>query len=136
MKRRNFLSLIGAASLAPALPSFGASSAVAAGYNRYMYGLAVFHARTSAGLTTADLMSRLGISTPQARAMMGEMTKRGVLSGGAGVVTKTAYAAPRKPYVRKILRQIADHLETDTPNQKTGPAYAHAVRVPCTPCDN
>jgi hypothetical protein len=111
MKRRNFLSLIGAASLAPTLPAFGAPAAVAAGYNRYMYGLAVFHARTRNGLTTADLMARLKVSSVQAQAMMGEMSASGVLSSVTGSARVAAPIAQRKPYVRKALRQLDEWLD-------------------------
>ena len=74
-----------------------------------MYGLAVFHARTHAGLTTAELMTRLRISFAQAGAMMGEMKARGVLSPLTSAVRA---AAPRKPYLRKMLRHLQDQPET------------------------
>lgn len=117
MKRRNFLSMVGAAAAAPILPSIGASqatAAVATGYNRYMYGLAVFHARTRAGLTTADLMARLRISAVQAEAMMGEMTARGVLTPALGAVrVATAPAPKRRDYLRKALRKAQDMMTAD-----------------------
>ena len=72
MKRRNFLSLMGAAAVAPALPAIPAPVA-AAGYNRYMYGLAVFHARTRTNISAAGIAHRLKVSLPQAEAMIGEM---------------------------------------------------------------
>ena len=114
MKRRSFLSLIGAATVAPALPSMGSSAAVqtAVGYNRYMYGLGVFQARTRAGLTTADLMARLHLTPAQASAMMREMTARGVFAqtiGAARVAVQNPI--PRKPYVRRALREFQDALE-------------------------
>ena len=116
MKRRKFLSLIGAASLAPALPTFGApaSTSVAAGYNRYMYGLAVFHARTRKSLTTADLMARLKVNSVQAKAMMGEMSAHGVFSSVTGSVRIATTTAQRKPYVRKALRQLDEWLDQST----------------------
>lgn len=80
MKRRGFLSLLGAAGLAPVLPALPAVPAAAAGYNRYMYGLAVFHARTRASITAADLAAKLRVGLGTAEAMVGEMTAKGVLS--------------------------------------------------------
>ncbi|MGB3244170.1 MAG: hypothetical protein WBB25_06535 [Sulfitobacter sp.] len=139
MKRRNFLTLIGAASLSPALPAFGARASAAVGYNRYMYGLAVFHARTRVGLTMTDLMARLGVSSSQASAMLSEMTARGVLSGVTGAVNGVSHAAPRKPYLRKMLRHLQEHVETspaDTDHAGSGPADVRAVHAPCTSCDN
>lgn len=130
MQRRRFLSLLGAGALAPVLPvpvSVPARAAVQAGYTRYMYGLAVFQARTAKGAITAvDLMARLGVTGQQANAMMGEMTRHGVLSALTGSARTTGAALPRKPYVRKILRQIADHTNTDIntqTNTATSPAH-------------
>lgn len=117
MKRRNFLSLIGAAAAAPMLPAMGGANvaATSAGYTRYMYGLGVFQARTRAGLTTADLMTRLRLSPAQASAMMQEMTARGVFAqsvGAARVVASQPIA--RKPYVRRALRELSDQLDRAT----------------------
>ena len=144
MQRRNFLSLIGAAAVAPALPAIGAPTSVAAtatGYNRYMYGLAVFQARTRASITAADLVTRLGVSAPQASAMINEMSARGVLSSVTGAARIAATAPPRKPYVRKMLRQIAEmtHDPADPPKSntlKSAPASARPVHTQCTSCDN
>jgi len=112
MKRRQFLTMLGASTLAPALPLPAMPAAArGAGYTRYMYGLAVFQARPRASVTAADLVTRLGVSTSQASAMMGEMSARGVLSAVTGAVQS---ASPRAPYVRKILRHVADQLETPT----------------------
>ncbi|MGJ8546244.1 MAG: hypothetical protein ACSHWZ_12445 [Sulfitobacter sp.] len=135
MKRRAFLSLIGAAAAAPALPAFGVqggaavfavSGAVsrAAGYNRYLYGLAVFQARTRASLNAADLIARLKVSAPQAQAMMHEMTARGVLSPALGGTVQVARAAaPRAPYLRRALRPARPDLPNLLKTKiSTGPA--------------
>jgi hypothetical protein len=114
MKRRHFLSMLGAATVAPALPAFGAQGSVAAaaaGYNRYMYGLAVFHARTRASVSAVDLISRLKVSAVQANAMMGEMSASGVLSQATGAVRVATSVSPRQPYIRKALREIAEWVE-------------------------
>jgi 3-isopropylmalate/(R)-2-methylmalate dehydratase small subunit len=75
MKRRSFLSLLGAATVAPALPSVGGAAPAAAGYTRYMYGLAVFHARTRAQISAAGIAHCLKVTLPQAEAMIGEMVQ-------------------------------------------------------------
>ena len=113
MRRRSFLSLIGAAGLAPALPSVGAAAPVAAGYNRYMYGLAVFHARTRASLSAGDLMARLKVTAVQADAMIGEMTAKGVLgpvTHGTTSVLRTIEPQYRGSSDRasRVLRRVAD----------------------------
>ncbi|SFT07306.1 hypothetical protein SAMN04488040_3003 [Sulfitobacter marinus] len=122
MQRRSFLSMIGAASLTPLLPTVGASApaaAMASGYNRYQYGLAVFHARTRIELNAADLIAKLRVNPAQARAMMGEMSASGVLTRGAsGAVTLSQNRITAKPYVRKALRQITDSA-CDAPIEQT-----------------
>jgi hypothetical protein len=122
MQRRSFLSMIGAASLTPLLPAIGASAPAAAmanGYNRYQYGLAVFHARTRIGLNAADLIAKLRVNPAQAHAMMGEMSASGILTRGAsGAVTVSSNRITSKPYVRKALRQIIDGA-CDAPIEQT-----------------
>jgi len=82
MKRRNFLTMLGAAASVPLMPApaLTAAPAVAVSYNRYQYGLAVFHARTRSSLGVADLMSRLNVSGATAQAMMVEMKASGVIA--------------------------------------------------------
>lgn len=76
MKRRKFLTMMGAATLAPVLPTASTPAAVlAGGYNRYQYGLAVFHARTRANISAAGIAHSLKVTMPQAEAMIGEMIK-------------------------------------------------------------
>jgi len=79
MKRRGFLTMLGAATVAPALPSV-AAPAVTATYNRYMFGLAVFHARTRAHISAAGIAYRLKVTTVQAEAMIAEMTGKGMVT--------------------------------------------------------
>ena len=123
MHRRSFLSMIGAASLTPLLPAIGASApaaAMAGSYNRYQYGLAVFHARTTRiGVNTADLMAKLRVNPAQAHAMMGEMSASGILTHGvSGAVSVSSNRITSKPYVRKALRQIIDGV-CDAPDEQT-----------------
>ena len=73
MQRRHFLTMMEAATVAPALPALGAPAQAATGYNRYQYGLAVFHARTRANISAAGIAHSLKVTLPQAEAMIGEM---------------------------------------------------------------
>lgn len=123
MDRRKFLTLATAASIAPTIPLPAArAGAAAAGYNRYTYGLAVFHARTRASVSVIDLTARLKLSTPQAKALIGEMTAKGVvtpaLNAAPGVV-RAVHRVPRpavSPTARpaNALRKVADWLDKDT----------------------
>lgn len=79
MKRRSFLTMLGAAVAAPALPMAAAPAPVAAVYNRYTYGLAVFHARTHAHVTAAGIAKRLKVTPAQAKAMISEMSSAGLV---------------------------------------------------------
>ena len=116
MKRRGFLTMLGAAGLVPALPMPVSAAPVAAGYNRYMYGLAVFHARTRASISATDLMARLKVSAVQAEAMMGEMTAKGVLTpvvnaaGGAARALDPHHASPARTYLRRAVRNLVEDV--------------------------
>lgn len=89
MKRRRFLTLFGAALTTPALP-LHASAAPAAAYSRYLYGLAVFHARTHAHVSVRGLALRLKVTPTQAQAMLGEMSAAGIVRpvGATGTVLR------------------------------------------------
>lgn len=114
MKRRNFLSLLGAVGLAPVLPLPAGAAPVAAGYNRYMYGLAVFHARNRASVTAADLVAKLRVNAVTAEAMMGEMSSKGVIApalNAAGNAMRTIDPHHRSGQVlRNAARQAADWI--------------------------
>lgn len=84
MKRRGFLRLLGAAVAAPTLPAVTPKAAVAATYNRYTFGLGVFHARTRAHVSVRGLAHRLNLSPEQARLMLAEMAERGLVTPIAG----------------------------------------------------
>ncbi len=110
MKRRSFLGMLGAAAVAPAIPMRAAAAPAAAVYNRYMYGLAVFHARTRASLSTGDLMAKLRVSAVQANAMMGEMTATGVVQP----IAQSAVGAVRaiNPTIQRSYDPSARRLAT------------------------
>ena len=118
MKRRNFLSLLGAAGTAPLLPLPANAASASLGYNRYMYGLAVFHARTRASLSVADLVTWLRVSTATAEAMMGEMSARGVLVPALNAASGTMRAVsptsrPASAIARKSGAAVRQFLRPD-----------------------
>ncbi|MEM6384782.1 MAG: hypothetical protein AAF718_00970 [Pseudomonadota bacterium] len=84
--------MLGATSLVPALPVPAGTVAVPASYNRYMYGLAVFHARTRMSLNAADLTARLRVSSAIADALMGEMQRKGVIAPALNAAAGTMRA--------------------------------------------
>ena len=83
MKRRGFLSMLGAVAVVPALPAVAAPAATAT-YNRYMFGLAVFHARTRAHVSAGGIAFRLKVTTAQAEAMLTEMASKGMVTPVTG----------------------------------------------------
>lgn len=83
MNRRNFITLLGAAGLAPALPSMGAASA-SSGISISVYARAVGHARTRAQVTAKGLAYSLKISAAQADAVMAKLTAKGIIQPVAG----------------------------------------------------
>jgi len=109
MKRRGFLQLLGAAAATPLMP--GAALAKAAGYNRYQYGLAVFHARTRAHISARGIAHRLKVSVPQAEAMIGEMVDKGLV--------KPVFGGPNVRAVSNILKPDAWGLETHARKQRS-----------------
>ncbi|MDJ0638593.1 MAG: hypothetical protein QNJ20_07145 [Paracoccaceae bacterium] len=109
MKRRNFLSLLGAAGAAPMLPApLKAAPVAAAGYNRYMYGLAVFHARTRASITAGDLIAKLRVSGATANALMSEMASKGVLMPALNSAGAMQAVSPNGQSGRGIPQKVGD----------------------------
>lgn len=106
MKRRGFLTIFGAAAATPFLPMSAASAPVAATFNRYTYGLAVFHARTRAHISARGLAHCLKVTMPQAEAMIGQMAHEGLVNPILGASNGSVRA------VSNILRPDTWGLET------------------------
>ncbi len=88
MQRRGFLKMLGSVAVTPLLPAAAMPTAPAV-YSRYMYGLAVFQARTRATLTIAELAKRLGVTPAQSQAMMSEMASNGVITSAGNAIAGT-----------------------------------------------
>lgn len=144
MKRRGFIQLLGAALTAPALPAMGAPSVAAATYNRYTFGLAVFHARTRAHVSAAGIAYRLKVSTAQAEAMIAEMASKGmvtpliskpgsvratsnILKGGIWDTSEIQKAAKK----REELKSQAEHTTEDGKPKGEVPAWIAHLREVC-----
>jgi hypothetical protein len=139
MKRRNFLGFLGAAIAAPALPAI-APAATAATYNRYTYGLAVFHARTRAHVSARGIAYCLKVPTAQAEAMIAEMSANGLVKPvfGAGgnvravsnILKPDAWGldkAARKARSDARRRNQAETAKPTTPTPDTMMAHLHQM---------
>lgn len=84
MKRRGFLTLLGAAGLAPALPGLpvAAGSATSSG----LYARALAHAQTRASVSAKGLAHCLKISASQADALMARLRTQGAIAPTQGAL--------------------------------------------------
>lgn len=119
MQRRNFLTSLAALGAAPLIPmgAIGGAATKAIGYNRYMYGIGVFHARTSASLGAAELAAKMAIPTSQAKLMLGEMISKGVVSpltNTAGMVRAIDPINKPKLTMNEMLQKAVDWLDEPT----------------------
>ena len=126
MQRRHFLTMMGAATVVPALPALGAPAQAAAGYNRYQYGLAVFHARTRTQVSAAGIAHSLKVSLPQAEAMIGEMVDANFVKPVLGGTRVKAISNITKPDMlgfkraARASRQAAER-RINIPSERTTP---------------
>ncbi len=119
MHRRHFLTSLAAMGAAPLVPmgSLSGTAAQTIGYNRYMYGIGVFHARTSASLSVVDLARKMAIPQSQAKMMLGEMMSKGVISplaNSARIVRAIDPIHKPKYTAREILEKAADWIDEQT----------------------
>jgi hypothetical protein len=88
-----------------------------------MYGLAVFHARTRASVSAADLISKLRVSAATAEAMMGEMRIKGVLvpslNAAGGAMKAASPNGQAGGQFQTIARKFKDHVLDDSDEQTT-----------------
>ena len=121
MLRRSFLSMLGSALAVPALPvpAFAGTSGAAAGYSRYVYGYAVFKARTGTAFKAADLVAGLKVTPAQANAMMAEMARDGVIRPalGGAVQAVSPHGGGKTPWLRNFGQKLKDWVE-ETSSEK------------------
>ena len=126
MQRRHFLTMMEAATVAPALPALGAPAQAATGYNRYQYGLAVFHARTRTQVSAAGIAHSLKVSLPQAEAMIGEMVDANFVKPVLGGTRVKAVSNITKPDMLGFKRAARASRQATTrriqiPSERTTP---------------
>ena len=129
MKRRGFLGLIGAALATPLMPTMGAAGA---GYSRATYGMAVLHARTRHHVSARGLAHCLKVSTPQAKAMLGEMASSGLvkpITGGAGVHVRAVsnILQPTAAGLTQGAKAKRDRAGQQTQDPQTAPSNLNAL---------
>lgn len=76
MKRRSFLTMLGAVAAAPFVP---ATAVPAAGYSRASFGLAVAHAQKYPLLSVGGMAKQIGVTPVEARAIITEMSRDGMV---------------------------------------------------------
>lgn len=126
MQRRHFPTMMGAATVAPALPALGAPAQAATGYNRYQFGLAVFHARTRTQVSAAGIAHSLKVSLPQAEAMIGEMVDANFVKPVLGGTRVKAVSNITKPDMLGFKRAARASRQATTrriqiPSERTTP---------------
>jgi hypothetical protein len=89
MKRRNFLTLIGAAATAPLIPALPAAAApaTALNFNQFTYGLAALHTRIEGGLPISEISRRFKLAPHQAEALAQKLVNDGFATRSGGIVT-------------------------------------------------
>ena len=130
MKRRNFLRSLSAFSLAPQVPlSLAATPSIAASgtatYNHYMLGHALSIIRTKGTLTISELAQISRLTPLQAKAIVGELAKKGIISGGvsaSGVLhaIKPSWAQITTTPQSKIISQISSQKLKSTQFSQSG----------------
>ena len=108
--------MLGAATVAPALPVPAMASATqAAAVNRFTYGMALFRLRHGGAYGASDLARMFKLPLDQATGLLAQMTRDGfVRPSGAGMVQAVASQGGRAGhgrYIRKAARQIADAVD-------------------------
>ena len=89
MKRRGFLSLIGAAATAPMIPVLptAATGGTVLRFNQFTYGLAALHTRIEGGLPLSEMARRFHLSPLQAQALADRLVADGFATRSGGVLT-------------------------------------------------
>jgi len=130
MKRRRFLSLIGAATTAPLIPMpslrAGAASVAAAPYSKAALHGAIMHAQSSRYISAFGLTKLLKVSVAQADALMADLAGRGVIAPLSGAKASSRWAASRvhHPVFARVPRsgQHRANRRVDDRRLRTDPA--------------
>lgn len=91
-KRRGFLGILGGAIVAPLMPSASFGAATKAAYPASALHAAIIHAQTRVNFSVFALAQQLGLQLGQAEALMGDMSKRGILGPLQGTTQSGRWA--------------------------------------------
>ncbi|MEN8894817.1 MAG: hypothetical protein ABF248_01845 [Yoonia sp.] len=134
MKRSGFLGMIGAAVTAPLMPMPVMGKAAGAAYSKSAMHAAIMHAQSRFSFSVWGLAKTVGVSLPEAEALMGDMAKRGILGplqgtthGGrwatSNILQKEMYAAAQA--AKSAQRSITSHTTKTYAEPDLGRLLAH-----------
>ena len=130
MKRRSFLSMIGAVATVPVLPALPSVAAVAP-VNQYTYGLAALHAGIEPGLPVDEMMRRFRLSSAQAEALADRLVSDGLATRNAGVVKSKRMFVQNRGFGHRAERARPRATRHSRPD--VSPLLAHLHDM-CTAC--
>ena len=119
MKRRSFLGMLGATAAAPLMPALPANAAV---LTPRMKAMGIAHAHRFPMVSVMGMTKRLGISSAEAKALLGHLSKKGIISAGVpGTGITSAASKVFKPVPPKVFAQVAEakrRLQAEKPKAK------------------
>ena len=121
MKRRSFLSMLGAALVAPALPAAGAPS-------RGLAALAAAHARKYPFVSVIGLSRRVGVSVREAETLLLDLSERGLVGTVNSCATGPVSACSR--VFRPIPVTIPKLAGTETALRRNRAGLTRATETP------
>ncbi|MEJ6399259.1 hypothetical protein [Yoonia sp. 208BN28-4] len=118
MKRRSFLTMLGAALAAPAMPAMGQGAA------RNLSAAVAAHARKYPLVSVIGLSRRVGVPMPEAEKLLLDLSRRGVVGPVHGCANGPISAASRvfRPVVPYAVRPVTQKKETQTTSRHSQPS--------------
>ncbi len=129
IRRRGFLGMLGAAIAAPMVPVAAPSSV---GFSRASYGLAMAHAQKYPLVSVRGLVNRLGLSAPEAKAIITRMSSEGVLGTIAPTRPGTVFAASKVYSGQTVTTAATAATRAKRPVMKRSKSVTKDIRIPQT----